>query len=219
MVELPELPRRIARLRKDERGYPIPWFVMWMKEGQRAFPDQPGAAPDFRIIDTRKMEDCFRRNLCWICGDTLGRHRVFAIGPMCAINRVTSEPPSHRDCAEFAVKACPFLIRPQQKRNWKDLPENRVTPGVHIDRNPGCICLYETADYSRFETFGGRLIQLGKPTRVDWWAEGKPAVRKQVIDSIESGYPLLMGVARAEGHDAVMELVRQKEFAMELAPR
>ena len=213
-----DLPPRIARLPKDHRGYPVPYFVQWLKAGQNAAPDDPQALPDFRIIDHRKMEHCFAANRCWICGDRLGVHRVFVIGPMCVVNRVTMEPPNHRDCAEFAATACPFMIRPRQKRNAKNMPAHAPMPGIGIERNPGCMALYETAVFGRFGTPTGPLVGLGKPTRIDWWAEGKPATRAQVLDSIESGYPLLMDVARAEGHAAVKELVRLREFAMELLP-
>ena len=218
MVDLPDLPPRIARLLKDQRGYPIPHFVQWMKEGQEARDGEAGAAPDFRVINSRRMEMCFRQSHCWICGDVLGRHRVFAIGPMCVINRVTMEPPSHRDCAEFAAKACPFLIRPRMRRNEKNLPQSAPMPGIAIDRNPGCIALYETGGYRRFNTATGALIRLDPPLRIDWWAEGRTATRAEVMDSIDSGYPLLMGVARHEGESAVRELVRQREIAMRLVP-
>ena len=218
MVDLPDLPPRVARLMKDHRGYPIPYFVQWMKEGQEAEDGEAGAEPDFRVINSPRMERCFRQNRCWICGDVLGRHRVFAIGPMCVINRVTMEPPSHRDCAEFAAKACPFLIRPRMRRNAKDLPQAAPTPGIAIDRNPGCIALYETNGYRRFNTTTGALIRLDSPDRIDWWAEGRPATRAEVMDSIESGYPLLMGIARHEGDAAVKELVRQKEIGMKWVP-
>jgi hypothetical protein len=218
LPDLPELPPRVARLLKDHRGYPIPYFVQWMKEGQEARDGEEGAAPDFRIINSPRMARCFSQSRCWICGDVMGRHRVFAIGPMCVINRVTMEPPSHRDCAEFAAKACPFLIRPRMRRNAKDLPQAAPTPGIAIDRNPGCIALYETAGYRRFNTTTGALIRLDPPERIDWWAEGRTATRAEVMESIDSGYPLLMGIARHEGDAAVKELVRQREIGMKWVP-
>jgi hypothetical protein len=218
MVDLPPLPPRIARLPKDYRGFPVPYFVQWFKEGAASDYGIDGAYPDFRVINSRRMDKCFSQSRCWVCGDVLGRHRVFAIGPMCVINRVTMEPPSHRDCAEFAAKACPFLIRPRMRRNEKGLPAHAPMPGFGIDRNPGCIALYETSAYRRFRTATGPLIRLEPPDQIDWWAEGKEATRAEVLESIDSGYPLLMGVARHEGEDAVKELVRQREIAMKLVP-
>src|SRR5262249_43350028 len=145
-------------------------------------------------------------SLCWICGDALGRHRVFVIGPMCAINRVISEPPSHRECAEFAARGCPFLARPRMRRNEKDLPSNRIAAGgINIDRNPGACCLWEFKDYEPFRsTIGndGILFHLGEPTRVDWYANGRTATREEVLHSIRTGFPALEEVARLQGGDS-----------------
>src|ERR1041385_2432550 len=97
-TDLPELPARLRKL-PVERGYPVPWFV--------AFVD---GHYDFRVIGPGKIARAVQENRCWICGDTLGSYLCFPIGPMCAINRVTSEPPSHRECAEWSARACPFLL-------------------------------------------------------------------------------------------------------------
>src|SRR5262245_54991717 len=110
--DLPPLPSRIAGLPIDpERGYPVPWFVAW-HDGK----------PEFRTADGRKFRQAIRDRLCWVCGQPLGRHLVFVIGPMCTVNRVTVEPPCHLDCAEFSVRACPFLSKPQMTRRENDLP-------------------------------------------------------------------------------------------------
>jgi hypothetical protein len=207
MVELPEPPERIKRLPKDHRGFPVPWFVEWIN-----------GEPDFRVIGSGKLAVAWRNSRCWICGDKLGVHQVYAIGPMCVVNRVTSEPASHRDCATFAAKACPFLTKPRMRRNEKDLPEETYIAGEHIDRNPGCICLYETPEAKPFKAGAGYLFKLGPPTRVDWWAEGRQATRAQALASIDSGYPLLMDMAKREGPDAIDELMRLHEQAERLLP-
>jgi hypothetical protein len=208
MINLPEAPARIKRLPKDERGYPVPKFVHW-----------ESGKPDFRIIEDGFRARAFRTGLCWICGDPLGQHRIYAIGPMCVINRVTMEPPSHRDCAEFAASACPFLVRPRQKRNEKGFTGEELMAGVGLKRNPGCTCLYETRDARRFSDGNGSwLIRLGEPTRVDWWAEGRTATRAEIQASIDSGYPLLLGPAMDEGQEAVDELTRLTRDAFKLLP-
>jgi hypothetical protein len=162
--------------------------------------------------------DAFRTPRCWICGDRLGVHRVYIIGPMCLVNRATSEPASHRDCAEFAAQACPFLIKPRMRRNEKDLPAERAIAGIHIDRNPGCVCLYETRSAEPFAAGDGYLFRLGEPTRVDWWAEGRQATRVEVKASIDSGYPLLLDAAMKDSVEAVDDLVRLKFAALKLVP-
>src|SRR4030095_12652609 len=86
MLDQAKMPSRMAKLPRDARGYPVPRFVSWY-DGK----------PDFRIADTRYLEHCFRARTCWLCGELLGRYLAFVIGPMCAVNRTTAEPPCHRD--------------------------------------------------------------------------------------------------------------------------
>jgi hypothetical protein len=203
---LPDMPSRIASLPRDHRGFPVPWFVHWSD-----------GVPDFRVVGPGKLFTAFHGR-CWVCGDRLGVHRVYVIGPMCAVNRVTSEPASHRECAEFAAKACPFLTKPRMRRNEKDLPEARSVAGIHLDRNPGAVCLYETPHAKPFRAGDGYLFQLGKPTRVDWWAEGRAATREEIAASIESGFPILLDIATREGPAAVAELGRMRDSAMLLLP-
>jgi hypothetical protein len=198
------MPDRMKLLKRDERGFPVPWFVHWEND-----------KPDFRVISPGKLGMAYRNGRCWICGGQMGMHRIYVIGPMCVVNRTTSEPASHRDCAEFAAKACPFLTKPRMRRNEKDLPENRSVPGIHLDRNPGCVALYETRTV---KTEGG-LFKLGEPTRIDWWAEGRQATRDEVLASIDSGYPILMDIAvKHDGPDGVKELTRMRDVAMRYLP-
>lgn len=206
-VKLPEMPAHIAHLKCDERGYPVPWFVAWIN-----------GKPDFRVVNPGKIIAAYRKNLCWICGGVMGVHRVFAIGPMCVINRVSSEPPSHRDCAEFAAKACPFLTHPHRKRDDRDLPDNISVAGVMIERNPGVICLYETRKHQPFNAGNGVLFKLGDPDKVEFWAEGREATRAEVWASIESGYPILYDMARREGAEAVKKLEADKANALRHLP-
>lgn len=218
MIALPEMPKRIARLRKDERGYPVPRFVEWIIDGHAARPSDPGAKPDFRYARPEYRNQAFKHGYCWVCGEQMGVHKVYAIGPMCVVNRVTAEPASHRDCAEYAAKACPFLLRPRMRRLPVGEDEPKHAPGIMIERNPGCICLYETNDAKAFQANGGWLIRLGEPTRIDWWAEGRQATRAEVEASIDSGYPILFEMAKKDGPDAVDELMAMADKAMKLLP-
>lgn len=217
-VALPDLPPRIARLRKDERGYPVPAFVPWLRDSEAAKPGEPDAYPDFRYANQQFRLRAFKSSLCWICGDMLGVHRVYTIGPMCVINRTTLEPASHRDCATFAARACPFLIRPRMRRLPFEEGEERHVAGNMLERNPGCTCLYETREAKAFEAKGGWLIRLGKPDRVDWWSEGRQATRAEIQASIDSGYPVLLGEAMKEGQESVDELTRLTFAALKLLP-
>jgi hypothetical protein len=218
MYEGLKIPGRMAGLRRDRRGVIIPWFVAWVKDGHEVRPGVEGAEPDFRVLKAGSIERALRNKTCWVCGGVMGVHRIFAIGPMCVINRVTMEPPSHRECAEFAAIACPFLSKPRMRRNEKDEPEGMHAPGMPITRNPGCVCLYETPDYRQFQAGNGKLIQLGNPMSVDWWAQGRRATRRDVMDSMDSGFPILEEVANREGPEAMAELMALREQALRFIP-
>ena len=216
MIELPCMPARIAGLRRDSRGYPVPWFVAWM-DGPKIC--VPGAGkPDFRVIAPGKFEQAYNGCRCWICGGPLGRHKVYVLGPMCVVSRTTNEPASHRECAEFAATACPFLTNPRQKRSEKNLPENRFVADGAIDRNPGAVALYETRFVEPFRAGRGFLFRLGPPERIDWYAEGRKATAREVEDSISSGYPLLVREAEKCGQEALAALPQQLADAMMLLP-
>ncbi|MEY9460423.1 hypothetical protein [Bradyrhizobium ottawaense] len=126
------------RLPVSASGFYVPWFVAWIDR-----------EPDFRVIGPGKLAQAVNRKLCWVCGQPLGVYKAFPIGPMCAINRNISEPPSHWKCAEYAVQACPFLSNPRMRRNEKDLPPDHFEPAGHmIRRNPGVIGIWVTKTFS-----------------------------------------------------------------------
>jgi hypothetical protein len=177
---LPPLPDQLADAPIDERGFPVPWFVAWI-DGK----------PDFRCMDSRKLVRAVEDRLCWTCGGALGAHKVFAIGPMCAVSRSTAEPPSHLACAEFAVKACPFLTEPKRHRREKDMPATRLEVGEMIKRNPGVTALWTTKKYDVFRVENGIMFTLGPALSVSWWCRGRAATRDEVIASMETGLPTL----------------------------
>lgn len=220
MVQLPDgMPLRMQWLPKDERGYPVPWFIAWT--GEDGTPTMAGMGkPDFRVADMRKLEKAIKQWRCWSCGEPMGKHKVFVIGPMCAINRVIAEPPHHRDCAQWSVQACPFLSKPRMRRLGNDdLPDGCVAPaGVGLARNPGAICLWETDRYQIERHGNGVLFRLGDPTHVEWWAEGRKATRDEVLHSIDTGLPILEKLAKAEGRAAVEQLYDQRDRALLLLP-
>jgi hypothetical protein len=195
--ELIDLPPEMARLPRDHRGYPVPEFVAWFD-----------GLPDFRVLKPGYRETCYRQNRCWLCGGQMGKRKWFVIGPMCSITRTTMEPPSHRLCAEFAVKNCPFLTKPMAKRNERDLPEESHVDGTMIDRNPGVSMIWETLSYEPFEVDNGWLITVGDPTDVTAWREGRKASREELLDSVISGLPILMAEAKKQGDQAEREFLR-----------
>ena len=201
------LPERMRLRPVNARGFPVPWFVPKINGDW-----------DFRAIHPGAVVACYRKRLCWLCGQPLGRFMAFVIGPMCAINRVSSEPPSHRDCAEYAIRACPFLSKPNMRRNEKDLPEHREAAGIPVDHNPGVMLLWITKSYHPLKVPNGVLFEVGPPTEVLFYREGRLATRPEILTAINKGLPILRQLASMEGDEAVAELERLTDRAMKLLP-
>jgi hypothetical protein len=203
------IPPRMARRPVNERGFPVPWFVSHIN-----------GKWDFVNLDPRKISEAHRRNICWLCGEPLGKFKAFVIGPMCSINRVSSEPPSHRECAEYAVRACPFLARPNMRRNEKAhlAPSMDNVPGIAIEHNPGATLIWLTKSYRPINTPKGALFQIGDPVETLWFTEARPATREEILAAIDKGLPYLRKAATDEGNGAEAELDRYISEAMKLLP-
>jgi hypothetical protein len=136
---------------------------------------------------------------------------------MCMINRINSEPPSHHSCAEYAAIACPFLTQPRMRRNEKDLPAMRMAAGIQIARNPGVCVLWTTFSYELMQTNTGILFQLGKPEKIEFYANARHATRAEVLESINTGLPLLR--AMDKGDQIAQAMIDQRyQEAMKLLP-
>lgn len=188
--ELEALPRRMLSLPIDERGYPVPWFV-----------DYVDGKPEFRAMDLEKWARAVRFKLCWVCGQRVGRYMTFVAGAMCGINRTSAEPPCHMDCAEWSARNCPFLSNPEMIRRVDEMVPAAGTcvGGIPLMRNPGVAMLWTTDTYSVLpDGMGGKILHMGEPISVDWYACGKKATREQVMRSIETGLPALEAMAAQE---------------------
>lgn len=193
------LPDRMKALPVDKRGFPVPKFVAWFN-----------GEPDFRVVDPEHMVACVNFNRCWICGQQMGRHKAFVIGPMCCVNRVNSEPPSHRECAEFAARACPFLSQPlAQRPDLERKPvqgETQPPAGIMLAHNPGASALWVTRAYRPFKVDNGILFDLGDPEDLVFYAKGRRATRAEVDAAVQKGLPKLQMMAEKDGKAAVKEL-------------
>lgn len=210
------IPKRMLALPRDiQRDLPIPWFVD-IRDGKH----------DFRVIRHGGVAQSYMRQTCWICGQPLGRFRCFVLGPLSTITRVTSEPPCHRECAEYAVKVCPFMVKPHMRRQDHNLPADvQPPPGHHLDRNPGVMAIWVVeanrtgSAYRVIPEGDDYLIQLTtNPTEVTWFREGRRATRPEVYDSMVDGLPALLKEARAEGRAAVRDLKEATLVANKLLP-
>jgi hypothetical protein len=190
------LPARLAHRPVNERGFPVPWFVSWID-----------GTWEFVNVDPRKIGEAYRKKICWLCGEPLGRYFAFTIGPMCSINRVSSEPPAHRECSRYAVRVCPFLAKPNAKRNEKaHLGSAEDIPGNAVEHNPGATLIWITRSFKPFWAGNGNLFELGEPVEVAWYVEGRAATRAEIDAAIAKGLPLLWKEATAECQEAVYAL-------------
>jgi len=208
---LPPLPERLRALPVDRRGYPIPWFVYTADDGTR----------DFRIADAAKRVRAVKEKLCWICGGKLGRFLVFAIGPMCAVNRNTSEPPAHRECAEFAAMACPFLTLPAAQYRRAGLPEDYSVHPHSLPGNPGGVVLWVTYSFKPYRVPGqpkNWLIEIGPAVEVVWFTHGRLATRDEARALVDARLHLLREVAEHDGPKSVAALDRQVAEALKWLP-
>jgi len=197
----------MAKLPLD-RGYPVPWFVEWID-----------GVPDFGIMDGRELVQAIQQNLCWVCGQPLGSYLAFTIGPMCAVNRVSAEPPSHRDCAIYSATACPFLTRPKMRRRHDtSYPAEAEKPGgMMLERNPGVALVWITKRYTTIpQPPNTPLFRIGSPHAVLAFAHGKRARPDEVHESIVTGLPALVDAAKQDGRGAMEELARALRLACAL---
>lgn len=180
-ARLVPIPERMKKLPVcPTRGVPVPWFAEW-SDGK----------PEFRVADYRKILQAITDKACWVCGQRLIPPSVFVLGPMCGLNRISSEPPSHPECAEYSVKACPFLSRPRMERREGGIPEEAGCAGHMIRRNPGVCALWVTKGFRLLREPGGYLFDVGDCHSVTWWSQGRPATRSEVLTSIITGIPHL----------------------------
>jgi hypothetical protein len=181
--------------------------------------------PEYRIADGDAWMACVQEERCWICGGKLGNYRAFVIGPMCSINRVSADPPGHRECMEYAVQVCPFMLNPKfERREANRPPEYGKTEiaGFAITRNPGVMLLW-VARKDEYKLIGdgrgGVLFRLtGEPSYIAWYAEGRTATRAEIDQSIKTGFPILFEQARDEGDLAIAQLLKDRLRADKYLP-
>lgn len=209
----PDMPATMRGLRVDKRGFPVPWFVPWVDD-----------LPVFPAMDERKREVAWRERRCWVCGGTIGRVLAFVVGPMCAVNRTSAEPPSHLQCARFSARNCPFLANPRMGRvgdSYKGQALGHDAPGIMLARNPGVALVWQTLRARPVgDGLGSYLFDIGKPHAVEFYAHGRPATRAEVVESIATGLPALAELAATDPDPeaAAAELERSVAAALALVP-
>jgi len=180
---LPELTARIAALPVSENGLPIPFFVANI-DGK----------PDFRVVDPEKLFKCVKRQLCWICGHQLGKMIAFVGGPLCVVNHISADAPMHYSCAEWSVKACPFMLNPNMRRREDEITDQIMAETIStamVMENPGVYAIYQTTGYNLVKQGGGIVFAMGLPIGITWWKGGKGAKRADVMVALQNAMPTL----------------------------
>lgn len=176
-----EIPRRMRTLPRDPRGYPVPYVVLLDKRG----------APQFTINDVRRSMKCEREGLCSICGkrferDLMGRRLLWFVGgSRCFLHPDGAflDGPNHLECAEYALRVCPFLAARRYSGRIDDakLDPTYAPDGLTMVR-------HEYAEPSLPESFGlglaeiitvrrhatGNIYTVPRWRYVEFWHAGQP---------------------------------------------
>jgi hypothetical protein len=129
-IENTPLPVWMADLKRDPRGYPIPYI---------ALVDKTGVA-HFTINHEPKRQEVISKDLCGICGKKLLRWRALVGGPVSAFmeDGAYIDPAMHIECCQYALKVCPYLALPSftkeigaKKLKAENMPGD--TPAVLVD--------------------------------------------------------------------------------------
>lgn len=121
------VPPFLAERPRDKRGFPIPASAT-VTDGFIAFD----------VIDEPNRQHLIKHELCGLCGKKLFRGKFFVGGPKSAFaqNGLYVDPPMHRDCAEYALKVCPYLALSTYRPGKLDASRvKKVGLGVVIDTN------------------------------------------------------------------------------------
>lgn len=168
------LPKRLRTRPCDKRGYPVPFIVLIDRSGQ----------PQFTINDHRLASACITKKLCSLCGKRFEGGMWFVGGSRCFMHEHGAfiDPPMHYECAEYALRVCPFLAAPSYAKRLDDRklkPENRPANMalVKVDHMPpnqperfglGCTQAYRLVNPRP----GERIFVVDRWDYVEWWRNG-----------------------------------------------
>lgn len=132
--------------------------------------------PDFTVLDSKEWLRLVTEHACHMCGERLEWWCFFIGGDRSIHNRMFQDGAMHRECAEYALRVCPFLA---QGRSYTDRPARTTqgrgdSPISDTTNNPGRFGLYRTRGY-RLRAIGESLAIEAQPAaEVQWWRDGEP---------------------------------------------
>lgn len=167
-------PGRIKRLPRYGM-MPIPYFAFIKDDG----------VPDLRVLHPEHYRTALEQQLCGICGERLGRWLHF-IGGLSIIERpVFSDLPMHRDCAEFALTACPFLTGALTDYSNRAYPEQTVMAKTRpTEIHPRINVLYQTGKFTITATQGMQVLIADKPSSLRYFQAGQEIKRTEVDNQL-----------------------------------
>lgn len=146
------VPAHLTHLRTDRRGLPVPYINVWgdvndparfrvgpdpYTEGKDAiwFDDADAGTPDFTHQNYQRQRRVVAESLCQVCArhvDGAERLRLLPVSsvlgrelvnvPGLGTRDVFTEPWLCQDCAMFAKKTCPALIRCRTNKDLRFVP-------------------------------------------------------------------------------------------------
>lgn len=189
--QITPIPEKMAKLKLDRRGYPIPFIILIDDEG----------TPHFKINDSRKVDICLKWKFCAICGTYL-REDIWVIGgPGSAFHPQGAyiDTPIHYDCGKYALEVCPYLAT---KGYDAYAPIEATTRRVKTQK---AIFVNPTVDPNRPKVFvfgkisGWKLTYPDPQTRyvvpnrpfleVEYWDKGVKLDAETAIETIRSFGP------------------------------
>lgn len=111
------IPLQLADRPVDDRGFAIPWIS----------PTVDGK-PAFGVNDQRLRIKAVLERLCGQCGMRVGLRGWFVCGPVELADGFFIEPHMHRDCIEYAVAVCPYLLASSWQSAWMRRAERGDLP-------------------------------------------------------------------------------------------
>jgi hypothetical protein len=163
-----EIPFRLSRRPRDQRGFVIPFAQFIKADG----------TPDFRVMDERRTALAVRRRLCGLCGEPMRGDVYFIGGPLCVENGFFYDPPLHDECARYAIQTCPHLARAKGRyAPTPDLYEKGVVliaGAMDVSKKAEWFGLMRSTGYqSGYSDEGMLVIKANMPwVSVEHWRDG-----------------------------------------------
>lgn len=164
-----EIPKRMRKLDRDRRGYPIPVTVLIDSTGK----------PHFTVHDHAARVRALKADQCAICGRKLQAERWFVGGAKSAFSILGAyyDPPMHAECCRYALQVCPYLAAPTYARRIDEKSIKTPEPGLVIvaekaviDARP--LVFVAVATTGQTVTNDNLIIPKTPYTKIEYWLHG-----------------------------------------------